>query len=193
MKQQKSKFLSFEDVSKKGISQPMIAIALGIVFIVIVVTVGVSFQGDVKKIFEKGPFKPVKPDATSVTGTLGGTGSVKVLGSKEEVANKIAQKIHSCWEGIQSGDIDKPCPPRIEPAQEVSRQIVLDELAKLSEGVKIGKHIIKNWEKGYSDGRWEKFTPGCENGICGYLVCVEYDRWSENEITITGSASCPDI
>lgn len=90
----------------------MIAIALGIVFIVIVVTVGVSFQGDVKKLFESGPFKPVKQDTTYATGTSSGTGKLelpvnKLSGTPNSVKITIAKKLVECYNRMRAQNNEK--------------------------------------------------------------------------------------
>lgn len=105
------KFLSFKNQAKKGISAPMLAIALGIAFIVIVVTIGLSFQGDVKKLFESGPFKPVKQNITYTTGTPG-TGKLelpvnKLSGTPESVKLTIARKLVGCYSRMRAQNNEK--------------------------------------------------------------------------------------
>jgi hypothetical protein len=97
---------------KKGISSPMLAIALGIIFIVIVLLVfGVPLKDYVTKQFEIGPFKAVKPDTTHTTGTSG-TGKLelpvnKLSGTPDSVKVTIAKKLVECFSRMRSQNNEK--------------------------------------------------------------------------------------
>lgn len=97
---------------KKGISQPLIAITLGLIFIVIVLLVfGAPLKDYVNKMFETGPFKPVKQDATYTTGTPG-TGKLelpvnKLSGTPESVKLTIARKLVGCYSRMRAQNNEK--------------------------------------------------------------------------------------
>lgn len=98
---------------KKGISTPMLAIALGIIFIVIVLLVfGVPLKDYVSKQFEVGPFKVVKPDTTYTTGTPSGTGKLELpvnelSGTPDSVKLSIARKLVSCYSRMRAQNNEK--------------------------------------------------------------------------------------
>lgn len=193
---------------KKGISTPMLAIALGIIFIVIVLLVfGVPLKDYVTKQFEVGPFKVVKPDTSYVTGTTGEEGggtnectdTLTLVGTANNQASQIAAIALSCYNEVEQWWYDyKACEPCVKPTVDIGRDVLFEEIRNKNHkwSSKVIEMITADWEFGYegetpdSEGRkrwlWlAKDTP--------YLICADADWPSGDELLITGKMTCEGI
>lgn len=191
----------------KGISTPMLAIALGIIFIVIVLLVfGVPLKDYVSKQFEAGPFKVVSKNATYVTGSTSEKGTTEACqqvltlsGSANSQASQIAAIALSCYNEVEPWWYDyKACEPCVKPTVDISRDTLFEEIKNKNHkwSTKAIEMITADWEHGYegetpdSEGRkrWLWFAKDTT-----YLICADADTGSSDDMLITGKLTCKGI
>ena len=190
---------------KKGISQPMIAIILGIIFIVIVLLVfGNPLRNYVNTLFEKGPLKPVSKEPTYVAG--GGQKSsnscsplLELKGNADSVAYEIAKYSYDCFSDVVKTRKTKHfCMCIISVDNDISRDLIEKHLGKYDKLIKViinneqdpVEALIENWEVGYDETRHTKLVKGSTYRICADADEVDFD---DDDLIITGKDNCNAI
>lgn len=186
----------------------MIAITLGIIFIVIVLLVfGVPLKDYVSKQFEVGPFKVVKPDTTYTTGTPSETGksgqcfpTFELTGSSDAVASEIAKLAYNCFSKVVNSRESKVlCACVVSVNHDISRDSIITYLGKypkLSKGGIVSfeqdpvEALVDNWEEGYDEERHHKLEKGWTYRICADADEVDID---DDDLMITGKDNCDAI
>jgi len=192
---------------KKGISMPMIAIVFGLVFIVIVLIAGFAFQENTKKLFEEGPFKPVKPDTTYTTGISSGKGAgttecnhvLTLSGSANDQASQIAAIALTCYDEVEKWWTSyKACEPCVKPTVDISRDTLFEAIINKNHkwSTRVVEMITADWEYGYEkeqekDGRKRSLLLAKDTP---HLICADADLWpNPDDMFLTGKMTCKGI
>lgn len=202
MKRQNLLFLSFEKTyfSKKGISQPMIAIVLGLVFIILVLVVfGAPLKNYVDSLWKEGLFSAGKQETSFIAGTdqkrnIFTETPLEFSGTKEEIAVDIAKEAKSCWDrrSQMNANNNWACGSILitkiengESRTDINKQIILQKLENLDKTAAARLQATsEDSDFGYT---WENLQINIP-----YKLCSDTDTIGQDDLMIS-IATCTKI